>query len=871
LGRGNISTKLISLFIRYGHTSYSLGDGVTRIEDLIKRLKVIGADACGVTEHGNMSSFLKFYKAAKANKIKPIIGCCLPEQLVYTLNGVKQIKDIQIGDFVLTHTGQYQKVINTMTRNYNGLIYGINSVQNNIVWLTDEHPVAVSDNCKNYNWIRADKLIPSEKYKSGGYKKNNKKFVLFPKLKYNNSIEINLMDYLDKNVFESENNNYIVKNKIYNKYDRKIHFNSVRNSWLLDENDYYVFGLYLVKGNLIKSKTNINGICFSFNSKEIKYIDFIKKYFKKFDIDAKVYEGEKKNQTSVHINSIVFGNLFFKLFGEYSDKKQIPSFVYKARKIDRKKMLEGIIDGDGSKSKNNISLKITNQEIVYFTKQICSELGYYAKVREKQYGKNKKFYIITYCENPKYRRFKQDENYIYSILSEIKTKKYNGNVHNLEVENDNSYVCDFIVHNCELYLNDLYYKDNGRFLELKRLKAENITESEEDADEEVYVKNETEADNCHFLAYATNYDGVKNLIHLSNKGYENFYRKPLIGSEHILQYLTKENNVITTGCLKSPFNRLILQDKEKEAEKLLLKYKDVYEENFYTEIQLNGIEIQNLCNDFYLRMYKKHKIKPVFALDYHYAEKDDWYIQYLLYMIKGKNTVSQQSLDNWIYKVRDLYIKEIDVIYQLAEENKLDKDFLELAIDSTFEIRDKTNIEIPMKNHYPKFTTSTEESERLFNEKLELKWKEKISNGMIPSGAIEEYRKRLDYEKNIVLDKGFVDYFLILDDLLNNYVYANGGTTGVGRGCFTPDMPIRMIDGTLKNISEVMIGEEVKNKQYGKATIEHKFEYDIDEDIVQLEFEDGFVMRLTKDHEIETDRGMIKAIDLTEQDNIIKL
>lgn len=423
----------------------------------------------------------------------------------------------------------------------------------------------------------------------------------------------------------------------------------------------------------------------------------------------------------------------------------------------------------------------------------------------------------------------------------------------------------------ELYLNDLYYSDNGRFLELKRLKADELTESDEDAGEEKYSKTKNESDSCHFLAYARDYDGVKNLIHLTNKGFENFYRKPLISSDMIMQYLTKENNIITTGCLNSPFNRLILQDKKHEAESLIKKYRNIFEDNLYMEIHLNGLDVQNYCNDFYKQMSKKHNIKPIFALDYHYAEKDDWYIQYLLYVIKGKGTIKDYPTDKWFYNVRDLYIKEINEVYRLAKENNLEKDFLNQAIDSTFELRDKTNIIVPHTDHYPKFTTSIDESEKLFTEKLQIKWNEKVANGMIPEDLIEQYKARLEYETTIIKDKKFVDYFLILDDLLNNYVYKNGGSTGAGRGCFTPEMPIRMADGSYKKIIDVQVGERVKNYYFGETIIDKKFEYNIDEDIVELEFEDGFIMRLTKDHKILTERGMVMAIDLLKTDEIIKI
>ena len=56
------------------HTEYSLLDGATRIDKLVKILKERGSPACAITDHGNMYGAVKFYKACKKNGIKPIIG-----------------------------------------------------------------------------------------------------------------------------------------------------------------------------------------------------------------------------------------------------------------------------------------------------------------------------------------------------------------------------------------------------------------------------------------------------------------------------------------------------------------------------------------------------------------------------------------------------------------------------------------------------------------------------------------------------------------------------------------------------------------------------------------------------------------------------
>ena len=57
------------------HTEYSLLDGACRIRDLPKLVKELGQTACAITDHGAMYGVIDFYRACKAEGIKPIIGC----------------------------------------------------------------------------------------------------------------------------------------------------------------------------------------------------------------------------------------------------------------------------------------------------------------------------------------------------------------------------------------------------------------------------------------------------------------------------------------------------------------------------------------------------------------------------------------------------------------------------------------------------------------------------------------------------------------------------------------------------------------------------------------------------------------------------
>ena len=57
------------------HTEYSLLDGSNKIKEYVKRLKELGMDSGAITDHGVMFGVIDFYKEAKVQGIKPILGC----------------------------------------------------------------------------------------------------------------------------------------------------------------------------------------------------------------------------------------------------------------------------------------------------------------------------------------------------------------------------------------------------------------------------------------------------------------------------------------------------------------------------------------------------------------------------------------------------------------------------------------------------------------------------------------------------------------------------------------------------------------------------------------------------------------------------
>ncbi len=75
------------------HTEFSLLDGSGKINEMISQAKALGMDSLAITDHGAMYGVIDFYKAAKAQGIKPIIGC-----EIYITNGSRFDREVSRGD-----------------------------------------------------------------------------------------------------------------------------------------------------------------------------------------------------------------------------------------------------------------------------------------------------------------------------------------------------------------------------------------------------------------------------------------------------------------------------------------------------------------------------------------------------------------------------------------------------------------------------------------------------------------------------------------------------------------------------------------------------------------------------------------------------
>ncbi len=127
------------------HTEYSLLDGAARIKDLIAEVKKLGMEAIAITDHGAMFGVIDFYKEAKKNGIKPILGC-----EVYTaarrMTDKDPEKDKRQGHLILlakNNTG-YKNLIKIVSAGYTDGFYYKPRVDHDLLRKYNEGLIALS-------------------------------------------------------------------------------------------------------------------------------------------------------------------------------------------------------------------------------------------------------------------------------------------------------------------------------------------------------------------------------------------------------------------------------------------------------------------------------------------------------------------------------------------------------------------------------------------------------------------------------------------------------------------------------------------------------------------------------------------------------
>jgi DNA polymerase-3 subunit alpha len=263
----------------------------------------------------------------------------------------------------------------------------------------------------------------------------------------------------------------------------------------------------------------------------------------------------------------------------------------------------------------------------------------------------------------------------------------------------------------------------------------------------------------HLTLLAQNEEGYKNLLKLTTLAHtQGYYYKPRIDLAALKQHAG--GLIGLSGCLRGEIARATLNKSEDEIQAVLEKYLDIFgADNFFIEIQRNSRKpdpTELKVNDKLISLARKNNLKLVATADCHYLEPSDAEAQDVLVCIgTGKTTTDADRLDMRGY---DLSLKSTDRMLELFAD-------VPEAVANTQIVADRCKLEILINQRYfpqvevPSGKTSAEYLRDLTYERaLPLYGKD----GQIP----EDIKKRIDYELEIIIKKGFDTYFLMVADVV---------------------------------------------------------------------------------------------------------
>ncbi len=273
----------------------------------------------------------------------------------------------------------------------------------------------------------------------------------------------------------------------------------------------------------------------------------------------------------------------------------------------------------------------------------------------------------------------------------------------------------------------------------------------------------------HLILLAKNNEGYKNLSKLVSIGFvDGYYYKPRIDLEVLEKY--HEGLICLSGCLAGSLNQALLNGNNEKAEEIALWHKKVFGEDYYIEVQNNGLQEQVLANQKLIQLARKLDIPLAATNDAHYLKREDAYNHEVLLCIQTGKRMSDS--DRMRFETDELYVKSPE------EMSEYFSNFPD-AIENTVKIAEKCNVEfefghtiLPNYDVPPEFETHYDYFKKLCDDGIKNRY------GDNPSKEILE---RAEYELSIIKKMGYVDYFLIVWDFIH-YAKTHDIPVGPGRG-----------------------------------------------------------------------------------------
>lgn len=260
----------------------------------------------------------------------------------------------------------------------------------------------------------------------------------------------------------------------------------------------------------------------------------------------------------------------------------------------------------------------------------------------------------------------------------------------------------------------------------------------------------------HLILLAENEEGYRNLTKLvSIASTDGFYYKPRI--DHDLLAKHSMGLIGSSACLGGEIPQLLLKGDSVGAAKRAQLYRDILgEDNFFLEIQSNGIPEQAIVNKGLVDIAKKENYGLIATNDAHYMKRSDADWHDVLLCVQTQSKIDDQN--RYRFSGNDFYFRSPEEMWGIFGKE------LPESLTNTQLIANRCNVELKMDQYYlPEFPLPEDETLESHLRKIS---SEGLCRRLKTETPPQQYSERLDYELGVIEQMGFPGYFCIVADII---------------------------------------------------------------------------------------------------------
>ncbi|MDF2439617.1 MAG: polymerase subunit alpha, partial [Abditibacteriota bacterium] len=259
----------------------------------------------------------------------------------------------------------------------------------------------------------------------------------------------------------------------------------------------------------------------------------------------------------------------------------------------------------------------------------------------------------------------------------------------------------------------------------------------------------------HLTLWAKNLQGYKNLVKLTTRAnLDGFYYKPRVDHEMIAQHA--EGIICGSACLGGEIPQLIVGQKFDEAVKRAEQYREMFgKENFFLELMDHDLTGQDEVNQRVIDIHHKTGIPLIATNDAHYLKATDERMHKVLVCIGTNSTLEKAAL----HYGPNFYLKSKDEMWEKFKH-------VPEALENTVRIADMIDLQLDLKTtHFPHYEVPPGHDLTSF---FKLLCEQRFAS-RYPAGhpREKEARVRMAMEQQVIIDKGYPGYFLVVQDFIN--------------------------------------------------------------------------------------------------------